>query len=390
MQPLDGVRVIEVGSFITAPYASMLLGELGADVIKVERPHTGDPFRSFKGGLYSPHFQAHNRHKRSIALDLAEQQDRDALERLLASADVLVLNSRPGALVKMGLDFDSVHARHPRLVHCAITGFGPDGPYAERPAFDNVGQALSGWMSRFRTSNDPRVVGPAVSDSVTAIYTALAIVSALHARQRDGRGRRVDVSMLECTMALGLEPLSQYLATGAPVPVFQRAAMSQAYTVVCQDDKRIGLHLSSPDKFWTNLCNCIGKPDWALAFPRRQDRIVAYERIAAELNAVFSTRTRSDWLQSLAKFDVPHAPELTLADLQDDPQVRHLQMFEHTTHPRQGKATALRRPVRIDSERNPNLRAPPELGEHTGELLRELGYSESQIGSMNAPGRSAA
>jgi crotonobetainyl-CoA:carnitine CoA-transferase CaiB-like acyl-CoA transferase len=386
MQALHAIRVVELGNFITAPYAAMLLGEFGADVVKVERPDGGDPFRSFKGGQYSPHFQAHNRHKRSLALDVNAPAGREVLDRLLAGADVLLLNTRPGALQRMGLDWEQVHARHPRLVHCAITGFGPDGPYAERPAFDNVGQALSGWMSRFRTGDDPRVVGPAVSDAATGLFAALGILNALYARAQDGIGRRVDVSMLECTVALALEPLGQFLATRQPVPVFQRAAMSQAYTVTCADGRRIGLHLSSPDKFWVSLCQALERPQWAERYPRRQDRVECYEQIAADLNGVFAGRDRAAWLRILEQADVPHAPELELQELEDDPQVRHLDLFHTCTHPVLGPSRGLRRAVRIDGERDPAQLPPPALGEHGPQLLQELGFEPEAIESLLAQG----
>jgi crotonobetainyl-CoA:carnitine CoA-transferase CaiB-like acyl-CoA transferase len=371
MRLLDGIRVIDLGSYITGPLATMLLGEYGADVIKVERPG-GDPFRAFAGGNYSPHFQAHNRNKRSVVLDYAQPDGRQTLLRLLDGADVVVMNSRPGVAERLGLGWDELHARNPGLLYCAITGFGQDGPHAHRAAFDNVGQAVSGWMSRFRTGNDPRVPGPAVSDAATGCYATMGILAALVDRTRTGRGRRIDLSMIEATIALGAEPVGQYLATGKVQPVFQRAAMSQSYNVSCADGKRIGLHLSSPDKFWQALCRVLGRGDWIEAYPTRMDRVRAYEVLAEMLSGAFGTRPRGEWLPLLEAEDVPFSPENTLDELASDPQVAHLDVFYTVDHPKYGLIRAPHRAVRVDGCRDVGARPPPDLGEHTEEVLAEL------------------
>ena len=377
--PLRGVRVLDFGSFITAPYAAMLLAEFGADVVKVERPAGGDPFRAFGGGLYSAQFQAHNRHKRSLAFDYRHPAARPTLDLLLSRADVVIVNSRPGAARAMGLDFESVAKFNPRAVVCSITGFGETGPWAARPAFDNVGQAISGWMSRFRTGDDARVVGPAVSDAATGMHAALAILAALHGVRSTGVGCAVDVNMLESTMALAVEPLGQYLATRSDVPVYQRAAMSQSYTVTCADGQRIGLHLSSPDKFWQGLCRAVDKPSWLAEFPTRMHRVRGYDLLAARFADVFATAPRAHWEAALLKEDVPFAPERTLGELLDDPQVRHLQSFHELQHPRQGTVTAQHRPARIGGQRLAMPLPPPELGEHSDAVLRELGVADDEL-----------
>lgn len=384
--PLAGIRVLDFGSYITAPYAAMLLAEYGADVVKVERPGGGDPFRAFGGGLYSPQFQAHNRHKRSLVLDYTRAEARPALERLIASAQVLLINARPGVAHRMGLDAARVHAVNPRLVYCSITGFGESGPWAARPAFDNVGQAISGWMSRFRSGDDARVIGPAISDAATGMQAALGVMAALHQLRTDGRGCTVEVNMLESTLALANEPLGQHLATGRPVPVYQRAAMSQSYTVRCADGRRIGLHLSSPDKFWQGLCRALDKPEWQAEFPSRTDRVRAYEMLAQRLQAVFATQPRAHWEALLEAEDVPFAPERELEELATDPQVRHLDVFYSVEHPRHGAVRAPHRPVRIGGQRQHSRRAPPALGEHSRELLAELGLQPAEIARLEAAG----
>ena len=227
MRLLQGVRVLEVGGFITGPLAAMILGEYGADVIKIERPDGGDPFRSHGTGGFSPAFQAHNRNKRSIAVDYAKQEGLAVLHALVKTADVFINNNRPGVADRMGFSPMQLRQLNPRLIYCAITGFGADGPYAQRPAFDNVGQALSGWMSRHRRDDDPRVVGPAISDPATSYYAASAVLAALFERERSGKGRLVEVNMLEATIALNLEPLDLLLHRGrarAAVPARRRLA----------------------------------------------------------------------------------------------------------------------------------------------------------------------
>ena len=312
MTVLRGLRVLDLGNFITAPLASMLLGELGADVIKIERPGTGDPFRAFKGGLYSTQFQAHNRNKRSLSLDYTRPEGLAVLDRLVAQADAIILNMRPGVEDKLGLGAERLQALNPRLVVCSITGFGASGPYASRPAYDNVGQAASGWLSMFHAGADPKVAGPAVSDAVAGLYAALGVLGALVERAQTGRGRKVEVSMLEAMIAMACEPLAAMMATGQAPSLYGRAAMSQSYVVTCRDQRRIGLHLSSPEKFWRGLVAAIERPDLLAAYPTRAERVERYPALAATLAEVFAGQDRDYWEPRLERHDVPFMPERRL------------------------------------------------------------------------------
>src|SRR5258707_1405374 len=220
MKLLAGFKILDLGTFITAPYAAMLLAELGADVVKVEGPEGGDPFRWFAGGLSSPHFQAHNRHKRSVALDYTTPRGLALLHQLIARVDALVINVRPGVEQHLGIDEATLRRLNPKLVFCFITGFGADGPYANRAAYDNVGQALAGWLSRFHDTDDARVAGPAISDAATRIFACLWIVNALLDRTKTGVGRKVQVSMLEATPLAPGRPPPHYFVADRVGPLF--------------------------------------------------------------------------------------------------------------------------------------------------------------------------
>ncbi|UUX95294.1 CaiB/BaiF CoA transferase family protein [Aquabacterium sp. J223] len=384
MTMLDGVRVVDLGSFITAPYAAMQLAELGADVVKVERPQGGDPFRSFAGGLYSPQYQAHNRGKRSLALDYASPQGLSVLKALAANADVLIVNLRPGAAERLGLGAAALQASNPRLIYCAISGFGESGPYRDRPAYDTVGQALSGWLSLFHDSADPRIAGPAVCDAITGLFAAQGVLAALYERERTGRGRLVEANMVEACLAFATEPLSQFFASGKAVSPFSRTALSQSFVLMCADGRRIGLHLSSPDKFWRGLLLAIERPDLGEdeRFARRESRVRHYEDLARALAEAFARRPAAEWERRLLAHDVPFSPALRLDELEDDPHVRHLDPFVRAPHPRQGEVRGVRHPLRYDRQRLPDLPAPPELGEHSLQLLRQIGLSDGEIDAM--------
>jgi crotonobetainyl-CoA:carnitine CoA-transferase CaiB-like acyl-CoA transferase len=382
---LDGVRVLELGNFITAPYAAMLLAELGADVVKVERPE-GDPFRNFAGEGPSPVFTAFNRNKRSIVLDMTKPGAAEVMKALVANADVMLMNMRSTALDKLGIGYDALHAVNPRLVYCSITGFGADGPYASRPAYDTVGQAMSGLMSRVHGEDDPRIPGPNHSDSVTGIFACIGILGALNERHRTGVGRKVEVSMLEATMALSVDALAHLFALGEEPAYYNRASQSQSYLVKCRDGKRIALHLSSPDKFWKALGQVIERPDLLERYAGRVERIRNYEALGRELNAIFGQRDRDEWLARLGKHDIPFAPERTIGELEHDPQVKHLDVFNETQSARFGKVRGVNRPVRYDGDNRSGFLPPPGLGEHTDEVLTSVGISRARIDELRRAG----
>ena len=225
---LDGVRVLEMGTFITGPAAGMYLADMGADVVKLERPDGGDPFRAFKGGLYSPHFQTYNRNKRSITLHTRGAEDLNLLDELVGQADAFIQNFRPGIAEKLNVGVERLQAINPKLIYCSISGFGSEGPDKERPAYDTVAQAASGWLRLLINPENPRVVGPAIAASITGFYAAFGILGALHEREKTGRGRRIDVSMLEAMCHFNLDDFTHYFSANEVMGPDSRPSVSQS------------------------------------------------------------------------------------------------------------------------------------------------------------------
>jgi crotonobetainyl-CoA:carnitine CoA-transferase CaiB-like acyl-CoA transferase len=371
---LGGIRVLEQGTFITGPAAGMLLGDLGADVIKIEHPENGDPFRAFKGGLYSPHYQTYNRNKRSVTLNTKNESDLALFDELIRESDVYIQNFRPGAAERLNAGYERLREINPRLIYCAISGFGQTGPAAARPAYDSVAQAASGFLGLLINPANPRVVGPAIADSLTGFYATYGILGALHERSHTGVGRKVEVSMLEAMSHFNLDAFTHFYAVGEVMGPYSRPSVSQSYVMECREGKWLALHMSSPEKFWTGLADAIEMPG-LLEDPRfsnRAGRIEHQEELIKVLGAIFISRTRDEWCRRLEANDVPHAPMYDASEALEDPQAKHLGLLVETEHPVMGQFRTVRSPVTFDGERANDIVAPPTLGEHNDEILSGL------------------
>jgi crotonobetainyl-CoA:carnitine CoA-transferase CaiB-like acyl-CoA transferase len=371
---LSGIKVLEQGTFITGPAAGMFLADLGAEVVKVEQPGSGDPFRSFRGGLYSPHFQTYNRNKRSVTLNPKLAEDAAVFDELVKDSDVYIQNFRPGAAERLGAGETRLRELNPRLIYCAISGFGQTGPAAARPAYDTVAQAASAFLKLLVNPANPRVVGPAVADAMTGFYAAYGVLGALVERGRTGQGRKVEVSMLEAMCHFNLDAFTHYFSENEIMGPFSRPSVSQSYVLECADGLWIALHMSSPEKFWQGLANAIERPELFqdARFATREGRIAHQNDLIALLDGLFRARTRADWCARLEAEDVPHAPMYDTREAMEDPQARHLQLEVSAPHPEGGDWRTIRSPVSFDGERALEVTAPPVLGADNAAIVEPI------------------
>jgi crotonobetainyl-CoA:carnitine CoA-transferase CaiB-like acyl-CoA transferase len=370
---LAGLTVLEIASYVSGPFAGMLLSDLGADVIKIEPPE-GDPFRGWGKDDYSATFGSLNRNKKSVVLDLKNDEGRRTLRQLVARADVLVENFRPGTMDRMTLGYEDLRALNDRLIYCSISGFGAKGPYRDYPGYDTIGQAMGGLLSLLTEKSSPRPMGISLSDHLTGIFACYGILAAVVARQRTGRGQRVETSLLESTIAFLAENAANFFEGGPPPDRARRTHQALVFAFVARDDRPLVIHLSSPQKFWVGLTKVIGRPELQSdsRFCDRASRTKNYDSLEAIMAEAFRERDRDEWLSRLRAEDVPCGPIFDLAEVFADPQVGFLGLKRELPHPRRGTVVVVGSPVRLSETPVHIVRAAPRLGEHTESVLQEL------------------
>jgi formyl-CoA transferase len=376
---LTGITVLEFANYVSGPYAGMMLSDLGAEVIKIESPGGGDPFRGWGAADYSATFGSVNRNKKSVVLDLKSADGREAAIALSSSADVLIENYRPGAMARLGLDYASLRQINPRLIYVSITGFGSSGPYADRAGYDTVGQAMSGLLSLLTNLSDPEPMGISLSDHLTGMMAAYGALGALMARESTGCGQKVETSLLAATIAFLGENAARFFETGNFPTRETRVRSAQVYAFRDSEGHGFVVHLSSPVKFWQGLTLTVGHPEWQQdpLFRTKKDRQQNYQVLRGELARIFATREREYWLALLREHDVPSAPIYTLDEVFADPQVKHLELKRDLPHPKIGKVSLVGGGVRL-SETPAEIRSvAPDYGQHTDEILARIARRSS-------------
>ena len=379
---IKDVTVIECSTFVTGPYATALLADLGARVIKIESPPEGDPYRYFAPDPYFSFNFAHlNRNKQSVVLDLKSAEGKKICLELLKRADVFIENFRPGTAERLGLGYENLKAINQRLIYCSISAFGSTGPYVDKPGFDTLGQAMSGVLSLLTDPDEPKVMGMAVSDYVTGLSAGYGILGALLARERSGVGCKVETSLLQATLSFIGETAAGYLRTGNVPNRMARVKNAHAFAFVTKDKLPLAIHCSVPEKFWLALLKAADCMDLAedARFKTRAARRENYEALEKTLVPIFATRPRAEWLRRLESNDVPVSPIYNMAEVLADPQVRHLGLVEELEHPQAGKLQFVGGPVRFDGLTKEKSAPPPLLGGQTADILQELGYDQRTI-----------
>jgi crotonobetainyl-CoA:carnitine CoA-transferase CaiB-like acyl-CoA transferase len=397
---LSHLRVLDLSRVLAGPWASQVLADLGAQVIKVERPGSGDESRAWgppwlrsaagEETHESAYFACANRGKKSITVDLGRPEGQAIVRRLAARSDVLLENFKVGALARLGLGYEDLAALHPGLVYCSITGFGQTGPYRSRPGYDFLVQGMGGLMSLTgEPDGAPTKVGVAITDIFTGMYAATAVLAALAHRERSGRGQHVDLALLDVQVATLANQAESYLVTGRPPGRLGNAHPSIVpYQAFATRDGHVILAVGNDAQF-ARLCEMGGRPELAgdERFRTNAARVRNRVELVAQLAPIFSARTSKDWIAALEAAGVPCGPINDLAEVFDDPQVRHRGMRVEAPHPVAGTVPMVASPIRLSGTPVRHEVAPPTLGQHTAEVLREvLGMEEAEVEALRRDG----
>ena len=394
MKLLEGLRVLDLSRMLAGPYGSMLLADMGAEVIKVEEPDGGDPMRvmgpPFLPDGESAYFLSINRNKKSMALDLTTPAGRDVFLDLARVADVVWENFRPGVLTRLGCDYAALSRVNGRLVLCSISAYGQHGPYRDWPAFDLALQAMGGAMSvTGEPGGRPVRMGLPMGDLAGGMFGAFAVVAALLRRQTTGQGTHVDLSLLDCQVSLLTYMAQYYWADGrVPGPQGSGHASVVPYQALASRDGHLIVAVFA-EKFWRGFCVASGHPEWEHdpRFATNRDRVANRPALMALVGDVMKTRTTDEWLSRMQAEGVPAAPILGVDRVLEDPQVKHRQMVVEMKHPRHGATPTLGTPIKCDGEMGLDVTPPPRLGEHTDALLRGLlDYDTGRIDALRQAG----
>ncbi len=392
--PLDGIRVLDLSRVLAGPWCSQNLADLGADVIKVERPGTGDDTRAW-GPPYlkdeqgndtseAAYYLSANRNKRSITIDISTPEGAELVRKMAAKCDVLLENFKVGGLKKYGLDYESLKGVNPSLIYCSVTGFGQTGPMAPLPGYDFMIQGMGGLMSITGERDDrpgggPQKAGVAVTDLFTGMYATVAILGALHERNRSGLGQHIDVALLDCHVAMLANQALNYMTSGN-IP--KRAGNAHQnvvpYQVFAASDGHLIVAVGN-DSQYRAYCEVLGRPDLGVHpdYATNSQRLINRDALIAELEEIMKTRTRDEWIESLQKVGVPSGPINNLKQVFEEPQVKAREMWRTLPHPIAGTAPTTASPIRFSDTPVQYRMAPPLLGQHTDEILEELGLKDA-------------
>lgn len=400
MHPLEGVRVLDLTRALAGPYCTMMLGDLGADVIKVERPGRGDDSRGwgppFAGEPYGPYpgesayFIAVNRNKRSLTANLKSPEGQEVMRRLAGVSDILVENFRAGVLDRMGLGYEELHGLNPRLVYCSISGYGRTGPYAERPGYDVIIQAEGGMMAiTGPEEGPPSRVGVPIVDITAGMFAATAVLAALRVRDLTGEGQLVDVSLLDTQVALLANVASNYLVGGAEPRRLGNAHPNIApYEAFPARDRWFALAAAN-ERQWAVLCDVIGRPELKddPRFATNGARVSNRPELVTVLNDVFAGRDADEWLPDLREAGLPCGPINTVPDVFDHPQAQARDLALETEHPTAGPVRLTGFPYKLSQTPAEVRQPPPLLGQHTEEVLTELlDYTAAEVAGLREQG----
>ena len=387
---LQGLRVLDLSRVLAGPYCTMILADLGAEVIKIEPPGEGDDSRAFAPfiGNESAYFMSLNRGKKSIVLNLKNEKDKAAFLELVRIADVLVENYRPGTMEKLGLGYEELREINPRLVYAAISGFGHTGPYSQRPAYDMIVQAMGGIMSITGEPNRPPTrVGTSVGDITAALFGTIGILTALNVRNTDGTGQKVDIGMLDCQVAILENAIARYEVTGqAPKPMGSRHPSIAPFEAYPTKDYFVIIPAGN-DTLWAKLCNILGITQYIddPRFKTNRDRVANVEILYDLLGEVTKTRTTDEWMDILETGGVPVGPINTIDKVVADPQVLAREMIVEITHPVAGPMKIAGNPIKLSDTPGKVSEPAPLLGQHTDWVLRDvLGWDDERIAAYKS------